>query len=282
MTYDAERVRTYFDRFAEREWTRLEDTLQGRSAYATHRRFIDAYVRPGMRVLDIGSGPGRYAIDLVTLGAQVTVADLSPVQLELARARLAECGLLDRVEAVRALDVTDLSPLADASFDAIVCYGGVLSYARDAHPRAIRELTRVVRPSGVVLASVISLYGTLRLIGPLDAAMVLEEIDRHLDWSAVLAGAPVVYTRPDSAEFHQPIALFTSAGLCAALTAAGLAVEAVASSNCVVPQFSRIPNLEANDAAARKLADLERALADVPGLVDAGGHIIAVARRPID
>ncbi len=85
MAYDASGVRAYFDDYAEREWTRLDETVQGRSSYAIHRRLLERYARPGMQVLDIGAGPGRYAIDLLRLGCAVTVADLSPVQLELAR-----------------------------------------------------------------------------------------------------------------------------------------------------------------------------------------------------
>ncbi|HXT18920.1 MAG TPA: class I SAM-dependent methyltransferase [Gemmatimonadaceae bacterium] len=281
MTYNADSVRQYFDTFADREWLRLESTVQGRTNYAVHKRFLDEYARPGMRVLDIGSGPGRFAIDLALLGADVTVADLSPVQLELARARFAERGVLDKIAAVRELDVTNLESIDDASYDLIVCYGGVLSYTRDRHPVALRELARVVRPGGVVLLSVISLYGTLRLVGPLDAAKVLDEFDLHMDLAAVLGGADVIYTRERSAEFHHPIALFTSRGLRSAIEDAGLAVEKLASANPLLPQYSRVPNIEVNAHAADRLRDLEVAVCDNPGLVDAGGHMIAVARRPV-
>src|SRR5579871_5282493 len=105
MTYDAESVRSYFDRFGEREWQRLEATLQGRNGYAVHQRLLLEYARPGMRVLDIGSGPGRYAIDLVNAGVELTVGDISQVQVDLARERLAAAGLLDRVAGIHRLDV---------------------------------------------------------------------------------------------------------------------------------------------------------------------------------
>jgi 2-polyprenyl-3-methyl-5-hydroxy-6-metoxy-1,4-benzoquinol methylase len=279
VTYTPDAVRAYFDTFAEREWDRLAATVQGRANYAVHRRFLDAHVRAGMRVLDVGAGPGRFAIDLIGLGAEVAIADLSRVQLDLARRRLDERGLLDRVEGFHEADVVDLAAFGDGAFDVVVCFGGAVSYTKERHPEAVRELTRVVRPGGRVLLSVMSLYGALRLIGPLDAPGVLETFDAHLDWNAVLSGADVVLTRPGSAEFHQPLALFTSDGLRRVLHAAGLQVESLASANPLLPQFSRVPKIAESKAASDALEKLEVALCDRPGLVDAGGHLIAVARR---
>ena len=76
MTYEPDSVRQYFDAFAKREWNRLSDSIQGRVKYGIHRQFIEKVVRPEMQVLDAGCGPGRFAIDLIELGAHVTLVDL--------------------------------------------------------------------------------------------------------------------------------------------------------------------------------------------------------------
>ena len=39
---------------------------------------MDKYIRPGDRILDIGGGPGRYAIRFAQRGCAVTLVDLSP------------------------------------------------------------------------------------------------------------------------------------------------------------------------------------------------------------
>jgi 2-polyprenyl-3-methyl-5-hydroxy-6-metoxy-1,4-benzoquinol methylase len=280
-SYDPQSVRRYFDAFGEREWQRLEATFQGRSNYAVHRHLLEQHIVPGDRVLDVGCGPGRFAIDLATLDARVTLVDLSDVQLDLARQRLGERQMLDRVEGFQRGDVLDLSAFGDSTYDAVVCFGGVLSYTREKYAAAIGELGRVVRPGGVVLVSVMSLYGAMRLLGPLDAAQVVESIDQHLDWEQVLGGADIVFTRPGSKEFHQPIALFTSRGLSAALTDAGLHVERLASANPLFPQYMKVAQIEASAAASDRLMALEAAVCQNPGLIDAGGHLIAVARRPL-
>src|SRR2546421_6653053 len=104
---------------------------------------LEGYVRPGDRVLDAGCGPGRFTLELLRLGAQVTALDISPGQLELLRARVPD------VDAVVG-DVTDLSRFEDDSFDVAVCFGGPLSYVVDAAGLAVAELARVTKPGGHV------------------------------------------------------------------------------------------------------------------------------------
>ena len=60
------------------------------------------------------------------------------------------------------IDVVDLSAFATDAFDAVVCYGGALSYTFDRADQAVGELLRVTRPGGRVLLSVMSLLGTSR------------------------------------------------------------------------------------------------------------------------
>lgn len=280
MTYDPGRTRAYFDDFGDREWYRLEKTLQGRAKYAIHRRFLEEHVRPGMRVLDVGCGPGRFAMDIARMGARATLVDLSQVQLDFAHNHLSEGGALHNVDAFHRLDVLDLTPLEEAAFDLVVCFGGAISYTRQRHVDALRQLARVARPGSSILVSVMSLFGALRLLGPLDAAGFLETASEHVDWEAVLAGAGVVYTNPQSPEFHHPLALFTSDGLRAAIVEAGLEPGVIATASPFLPEFLQVPRIDESPRATAALIALELALCAQPGLRDAGGHMIAVARNP--
>lgn len=89
--------------------------------------------RPG-KLLDLGCGGGAHAAAFAEHGWTVTGVDVSPAQLELARAR--------GIEVVEA-DAARL-PFADASFDAAV---SVFTHTDvDDFSGAVRETARVLRP----------------------------------------------------------------------------------------------------------------------------------------
>jgi arsenite methyltransferase len=104
-------------------------------------------LRPGERVLDIGSGPGLLAYEMgVAVGktGHVSGIDISNSMLALATRR---CGALPWVD-FRFGDATTL-PYADGDFDAAVATQ-VYNYVDDLST-AFRELYRVLRPGGRAL-----------------------------------------------------------------------------------------------------------------------------------
>lgn len=280
MAYDPKALSAFFDGYAEREWHRLKATLPGRIKAAIHRHILQKYLRPGITALDIGCGPGRFAVSMAAAGAQVALADISQGQLDLARQTVSEAGLDHRVSSYTQCDVTDLAPFADESFDLTVCFGSVLSYVRDAYPQALAELRRVTRRGGTILISTTSLYGPFRLVGILDAEAFAGAVPQHLDWDALLAGDEVIMTTIGSDEFHQPMALFSAAGLRSAFAEAGLELVEMATSNPTVAMGFSLEKTASNEAAEAHLTELEIALCQKPGLIDAGEHLIGVAHRP--
>ena len=157
--YDPEYAQRFYDAYGEAEWSQLEATAYGRLQAIIHADFLRRYLHAGDRVLDTGSGPGRFSIEIARLGGKVTVADLSPGQLVLAEKQLTEAGLLDRVEEFVQADISDLSRFPDNHFDLTVCFGGALSYVCERRGEAAAELVRVTRPGGVLLVSVMSRLG---------------------------------------------------------------------------------------------------------------------------
>ncbi|MBI5095174.1 MAG: class I SAM-dependent methyltransferase [Candidatus Hydrogenedentes bacterium] len=276
--YDTASLRAYFDTHTGEEWNRLDATLCGRIKYRIHRHFLARCVRPGMRVLDIGCGPGRFAIDLVQAGAKVTLADISPGQLALARKKLAGAGLLNNVFALVETDVCELL-FPDAAFDLVVCYGGAVSYAFDRHRDALAELVRVAAPGAPLLLSVMSLYGVMRLAGPCDADSFVEHMEDHLIWDDFPNHPGYVLTRPGSNEFHQPMALFTRDYIVTALRSLGCDVLRTAASNPITALGMPLEKLSANPRAVERLTQWESALCEQPGLVDSGDHLIVVAQK---
>jgi SAM-dependent methyltransferase len=99
-------------------------------------------VRPGERVLDVGTGTGAVAILAAQTGAEVVGVDISADQLGKARAAAAEAGVeLELIEC----DCEQM-PLSDRRFDAIASVFGFV-FAAD-HTRAGSELARVCESGG--------------------------------------------------------------------------------------------------------------------------------------
>lgn len=82
----------------------------------------------GKRVLDVGCGPGHYAVALARLGARYILGlDFAPEMLELARARAAQAGVADRCHFELA-DFRDY-PLTETFDYAVVM--GFMDYVRE-------------------------------------------------------------------------------------------------------------------------------------------------------
>ena len=72
------RILEYYRSKAERERTRLIDPDRCRLEFEVNLHFLERYLEPRSRILDIGGGPGRYAIEMAKQGHRVVLADISP------------------------------------------------------------------------------------------------------------------------------------------------------------------------------------------------------------
>jgi ubiquinone/menaquinone biosynthesis C-methylase UbiE len=156
------RVRRFYEISAQREWERLEHPTQGALEFSINKAWIQKFLpKPGSRVLDIGGGPGRYSIWLAWQGYRVTLADLSPDLLAIARRKAAEEGVeLDQVVEANAVD---LSRFDDNSFDAILCLGPMYHLLEESDRQAVAgELFRVLNRGGHAFVAFLNHLGALR------------------------------------------------------------------------------------------------------------------------
>ena len=105
------------------------------------RRFLVSRLPRGGRVLDVATGTGLVAAELIRRGFEVTGVDQSAEMLDVARRRFG-----DKVELVEA--AADSLPFANDTFDHLT-FTYLLRYVDD--PGAtLAELSRVVRAGGTV------------------------------------------------------------------------------------------------------------------------------------
>jgi ubiquinone/menaquinone biosynthesis C-methylase UbiE len=167
-------VERYYDENADLEWRRLS---QDRTEFALTLRALDEHLPAGkLRILDVGGGPGRYAIELARRGHLLTLADFSARELDLARVNVEAAGV--QLEAICKADARDLSRFADSSFDAVLLLGPLyhLLEASD-RERAVREARRILKDGGTVFAAFITRYAVLRFWARYDPTRIAG------DWS---------------------------------------------------------------------------------------------------
>ncbi len=188
-------------------------------------------LREGERILDVGCGWGSFVIHAAREhGVHALGVTLSPAQAELARRRVAEAGLEDRVE-IRVCDYRDLGNVGER-FDAIASIGMVEHVGSNRIDEYARVLARLLEPGGRLLN-----HGIARL--------------RHGDAEAGPFSERYVF--PDAAPLHL-------SRIQLALERAGFETDHVEGlrQDYVDTLSAWIDRLDANREAAERLAGGER------------------------
>jgi len=156
-------VRDYFSRpdTVGRWWTPEEGPL--RFHYEAEVRVIEQHLTldSSVRVLDLGTGRGRFGIWFARRGCRVVGIDVNPEMLAAARARAHALGLEDRFD-LRQGDAEDLSDFADGTFDLVLCME--LFDHVPVTGTVLAEVRRVLAPGGRLIFTYVpgeSLYGVL-------------------------------------------------------------------------------------------------------------------------
>jgi ubiquinone/menaquinone biosynthesis C-methylase UbiE len=108
-------------------------------------------LKPGMTVLEVGPGNGRYTVEAaraVAPAGKVVAVDIEPKMIERV-SRRAQAEAVTNLEAKTA-SVYDL-PFRDATFDAVSMIA-VISEIPHPH-RALKEFHRVLKPTGILAFS---------------------------------------------------------------------------------------------------------------------------------
>jgi SAM-dependent methyltransferase len=115
-------------------------------------RDFQAYLPPESRILDAGSGNGRYLGELARHYSPIG-ADISLIALRNSRAQLARSGRF--AEHIGA-SVHNL-PFKAKSFDGILCYGVLQHLFQEERESTVMELKRVLKEGGLIFFEVFGL-----------------------------------------------------------------------------------------------------------------------------
>ena len=139
--------------YYEELWQRLPARLTPPD-WPLRRDFLIAELNPGERVLDLGSGEGRFTAELSRAGARATGAEVAEAAIERARGQYPELDF-------RLVPFDGPLPFEDNAFD-LVWASEVIEHVADTG-RWLSEVRRVLAPGGRLLITTPS-HGRLRLL----------------------------------------------------------------------------------------------------------------------
>jgi 2-polyprenyl-3-methyl-5-hydroxy-6-metoxy-1,4-benzoquinol methylase len=134
-----------------------ESRLTGKSEsveFITTMRYIEKYIKPGDRVLEVGAATGRYSHALARQGYVVDAVELVDHNIEIFQKNTKDGEKVSIIQG----NSLDLSAFPDNTYDITLLLGPLYHlYTKEDKQQAIRETIRVTKHAGVIfIAYVIS------------------------------------------------------------------------------------------------------------------------------
>lgn len=122
----------------------------GMVEFLTTMRYVEKYLRPGMKILEIGAGTGRYSHALAQRGYEVDAVELVQHNIDIFRQNT-QPG--EKVT-VRQGNAMDLSMLAADTYDMTLLLGPMYHlYTVEDQKQALAETIRVTKKGGILCAA---------------------------------------------------------------------------------------------------------------------------------
>ena len=122
----------------------------GQVEYLTTMRYIEKYLRPGMRILEVGAATGRYSHSLARKGYRVDAVELVQHNIDLFK-NFTQPG---EDVTIRQGDARNLTCFADDTFDMTLILGPMYHLFTEADQKqALREAIRVTKKDGIIFAA---------------------------------------------------------------------------------------------------------------------------------
>ncbi len=271
--YDQAHIRNFYNEYAERETARWDKSIIEQVKLHVHQHYLHQHLKQKDSILELGAGSGVFTELLTQYTSNLTVTDLSPVQLKLNKEKANKDNYAHRIKNWALADICDLSKFKNNSFDKVVCYGGPLSYVFDQKIKGLTEIKRVLKPNGLAFIGVMNLWGTVneylnKIILPVpksDNEKVMATGNLH----------PSSFTASDH-HCH----MFTAEELKNDLEKVGFRLLTISASNCL--SVSRQKEVEAIRNFREKweyFLDLELRACQSTGMVESGTHLIAIVQK---
>lgn len=136
------------------EWNEDDRLLSrfGQVEFLTTIRFVEKYLKPGMKILEVGAGTGRYSHYFARKGYTVDAVELTERNI----AGFKEKTLPNEKVSIVQGDAVNLCMLKDNAYDIVLHLGPMYHLAAESERKAaISEALRVTKPNGKVFMAYI-------------------------------------------------------------------------------------------------------------------------------
>lgn len=118
--------------------------------YITTMRYIEKYLTPNSKILEIGAGTGRYSIALADMGYDVTAVELVPHNTEIMKKKVKPEHNIKIYEG----NACNLSFIDSDTYDMVLLLGPMYHlFTDDDRHKAISEAIRVAKKGGVIYSA---------------------------------------------------------------------------------------------------------------------------------
>lgn len=122
----------------------------GQVEFLTTMKYINKYIKKGMRILEVGAGTGKYSLSLAEKGFRVDAIELIQHNIDILKSKMGENYTID----IRQGNAVDLSCYNDETFDITLVLGPLYHLFNDKDKKqAISEAMRVTKKGGVIFVS---------------------------------------------------------------------------------------------------------------------------------
>ena len=148
-------LRNYYENYDEDGRLRSK---HGLVEFKTTMRYIEKYLAPDARILEIGAGTGRYSHALAQRGYAVDAVELIEHNIDIFR-RNTKPG--EKIT-VRRGNALELAEFADDTYDITLLLGPMYHlYTEEDQRRALQEALRVTKPGGVIFVAYLNNDATI-------------------------------------------------------------------------------------------------------------------------
>ena len=148
---ETEQIQKIYEFFDEDK--RLNRSKAAQVEFLTNISYIERYLKPGAKILDVGAGAGEYSLYFARRGYAVSALELADRNIQAFQKKIQKQDKIDLVQR----NALDLSRYASDSFDVVLVFGPLYHLHKESdRQKCIEEAKRVCKPEGVLFFAFIS------------------------------------------------------------------------------------------------------------------------------